>query len=79
MQGHSFPLDKVNRENPRMPKRSHPLTLGCWVDDREQARIDAAARLRGLTRSEYVRAVVIPASERDLRDEVAATEGKAQG
>ena len=61
-----------------MPKRSHPLTLGCRVDDREQARIDAAARLRGLTRSEYVRVVVIPASERDLRAEMAETQSEAK-
>ena len=57
-----------------MPKRSHPLTLGARVDDRALARVDAAARLRGLSRSEYVRAVMAEQSERDLRAEVAATD-----
>ena len=58
-----------------MAKRSYPLTLGCRVDFREQARIDAAARLRDLTRAEYVRAAVLPQAERDLRAEVAAAYG----
>lgn len=52
-----------------MTVRSHPLTLGCRVTSREQARVDAAARLRGLTRSEYLRLAVLGWAERDLRRE----------
>ena len=38
MQGHSFPLDKVNRENPRMPKRSHPLSaVGLTTENRRES------------------------------------------
>ncbi len=59
-----------------MAKRSYPLSLGCRVDFREQARIDAAARLKDLTRAEYVRAAVLPQAERDLRVEAAATYGE---
>ncbi len=60
-----------------MPKRSYPLTLGCRVNDREQARVDAAARLKNLTRAEYVRAAVLPQAERDLRDEMAVADEAA--
>ena len=61
-----------------MAKRSQPRTLGARVDDRVLARVDAAARLRGLSRSEYVRAVMAAESERDLRAEVAETQSEAQ-
>ena len=57
-----------------MAKRAHPLTLAGRVNDRQLARVDAAARLRGLTRSEYVRTVMSAQAERDLRAEVAATD-----
>ncbi len=60
-----------------MPKRNYPLTLGCRVNDREQARVDAAARLKNLTRAEYVRAAVLPQAERDIRDEVAVADEAA--
>lgn len=51
-----------------MARRGHPLTVGCRVTEREQARIDAAARIRGLSRAEYVRAVVLPRAADDLRE-----------
>ena len=60
-----------------MPIRSYPSTLGCRVNDREQARVDAAARLKNLTRAEYVRAAVLPQAERDIRNEVAMTDEAA--
>jgi len=53
------------------------LTLGCRVNDREQARVDAAARLKNLTRAEYVRAAVLPQAERDIRDEMAVADEAA--
>ena len=60
-----------------MAKRSRPHTFGARVDERELARVDAASRLRGLSRSEYLRAAVLSQAEKDLRAEVAATERKA--
>ena len=57
-----------------MAKRAHPLTLAGRVNDRQMARVDAAAMLRGLTRSEYVREVMSAQAERDLRAELAATD-----
>ena len=50
-----------------MANRAHPLTLGARVDDRELAEVDAAARLKGLNRSEYLRAAVLTQAKRDLR------------
>ena len=60
-----------------MATRAHPLTLGCRVTDREQARVDAAARRHNLTRSEYLRSVMLSQAERDLRAEVERPEGEA--
>ena len=59
-----------------MAKRAHPLTLGVRVNDRELSRVDAAARLRGLSRSEYLRKIVLPQAECDLRSEVGAAVGE---
>ncbi len=50
-----------------MARRAHPLTLAGRVNEPQLAKVDAAARLRGLTRSEYVRAVMLEQAERDLR------------
>lgn len=58
-----------------MAKRSQPFTLGTRCGERTLARVDAAARLRGLSRSEYVRAIMIAASERDLRAEMEGEPG----
>jgi hypothetical protein len=60
-----------------MAARSHPLTLAGRVNPAQLARVDAACRLRGLTRSEYVRAVVLDAAARDLRAELEAAQPPA--
>lgn len=60
-----------------MPKRARPLTGGTRFDDRELARVDAAARLKGLNRSEYLRAAVLVQAERDLRAEVETPDDRA--
>lgn len=44
-----------------------PLTIGTRVNAAEQARVDAAVRLRAITRSEYIRAAVLQQATRDLR------------
>lgn len=46
-------------------KRS--LTLAGRVNEREMARVDAAATIRGMSRADYVRAVVLPQAAEDLR------------
>jgi uncharacterized protein (DUF1778 family) len=61
---------KVHAEKKHMAHRSHPLTLAGRVNERQLARVDAAARLRGTTRSEYVRETMLAQAERDLRAEV---------
>lgn len=60
-----------------MAERAHPLTLGARVSGRELARVDAASRLVGLSRSEYLRAAVLPQAERDLRAEFDSTKAEA--
>ena len=57
-----------------MTNRSHRLTLAGRVNDRQLARVDAAARLRGINRSEYVRTIMVAQAERDLRAELAEEE-----
>ena len=49
-----------------MAKRARPLTAGTRIDERELAEVDAAARLKGLNRSEYLRAAVVTQAKRDL-------------
>lgn len=49
-----------------MPKRARPLTGGSRFAESELARLDAAARLKGLNRSEYLRRVVLAQAKRDL-------------
>ena len=53
-----------------MVTRRHSLTLAGRVNERQLARVDAAARLRGINRSEYVRKIMLAQAERDLRAEV---------
>ena len=60
-----------------MPRRAHPLTLAGRVNERQLAKVDAACRLRGVTRSEYVRSVMLSQADRDLRAEVERPEGEA--
>ena len=52
-----------------MTKRAHPLTVGVRVNAQQLARVDAAARLKEQSRSEYLRAVLLRQAERDLRAE----------
>ena len=52
-----------------------PLTVAARVNDREMARVDAASRLRGVVRAEYVRLVVLEATERDLRAAIETSDG----
>ncbi len=47
--------------------RQFPLSLGARVNHREMARVDAAARIRGVNRSEYIRAATFRMVEEDLR------------
>lgn len=58
-----------------MAERSHPFTVAGRVNERQLARVDAAARLKGITRSEYVRDVVLLQAERDLRAELEPRRG----
>lgn len=60
-----------------MGQARYPHTLGCRVNDREQARVDAAARLQGIPRAHYVKRVVLAAAERDLRRELEGEPGAA--
>ena len=61
-----------------MATRRHPLTLAGRVNERQLARVDAAARLRGINRSEYVREIMLAQAERDLRAEVENGEAGAE-
>ena len=48
--------------------RRYPLSLGARVNHREMARIDAAATLRGINRSDYVRLATFRLVDADLHD-----------
>lgn len=53
-----------------MANRKYPHTGAGRFNDRELARIDAAARLRGLNRAQYVRQALLERAEADLRAEL---------
>ena len=53
-----------------MGNRAFPFTMGARVNDRESIRLDAVCLLKGLTRADYLRLVVLPQVERDLRAEL---------
>lgn len=55
-----------------MSERRFPHTCAGRVSSRELARVDAAARLRGLNRATYVRDAVLAAAARDLQAEALA-------
>ncbi len=56
-----------------MVKRRFSRFIAGRCTDREQSRVDAAARLRGLNRAQYVRSVVLAAAKADIRREAEAT------
>ena len=49
-----------------MPERSHPLTIGGRVNDRQMARVDAASRLARLPRAHFVVEAALEKAERIL-------------
>ena len=57
-----------------MSDRSRRFHVSGRVYEEEQARVDAAARLKGVSRGDYVRAAVLRQAQRDLRE--AAGEGE---
>ena len=50
-----------------MARRRDRFFIGAAVHARGQASVDHGARIRGLTRSEYVREVVLAAALEDIR------------
>ena len=50
-----------------MSERKQRYFIGTRVDMRAQATVDFASRLRGVSRSDYVRRVVLLAADRDVR------------
>ena len=64
-----------------MATRRFPYFIATRVTDGEQRRVDAAARLRGVNRAQYVRLAVLAAAEADIRREVttAADDGSRDG
>ena len=52
-----------------------PLALGCRVNESQQAKVDAAARLKGLTRAEFVKRAALERATADLR---AAVQGDGE-
>ena len=57
---------KVNAEI-GVPNRSHPLVVGGRVNEKQQAKIDAAAMLRGVPRSQFVAGAAVEKAEEVLR------------
>ena len=53
-----------------MSRQRDRYWVGAVVHARAQATVDYAARLRGLSRSEYIREVVLSAAEADVRADV---------
>ena len=53
-----------------MAKRRYPLTLGCGVTENQMAKVDYSAKLRGVTRAEYVRLAALEKATADLRAEL---------
>ena len=49
-----------------MPERSHPLTIGGRVNDRQMARVDAACRLVRVPRAHFVVKATLEKAERIL-------------
>lgn len=50
-----------------MARRKQRYFVGARVDAVQQASVDHGARIRGLSRSEYVRNVVIEAAREDIQ------------
>lgn len=48
----------------------YPHTCAGRLNDQEMARVDAACRLKGMVRAEYVRQTMIRVAEEDLRSVV---------
>lgn len=51
-----------------MDRGGRPLTIGARVNESEQGRIDAAARLVRMSRAEFIATAALRAADKVLRD-----------